>query len=260
MADGDLPTIMLACPRYSHDMNADLAHRVYLGASDHRHVVRIYSVGGSLLCRGFNTAWAAALTAAEKGEVDYFSMIHSDIVPEKFWCDKLVDELHASGADVLSAVVPLKGMHGYTSTAIGKPDFRWQPLTRLTMREVDKLPETFGAEDIGYPECPLLVNTGCWIADLRKEFWREADENGFFKYFFTINDQVYRSRTGKITVATEPEDWFFSRLLHENGKVVKATKKIALHHHGDIGLTNQGAWGSEETDTLSAAIWENADA
>ena len=74
-----------------------------------------------------------------------------------------------AGADVVSTVLPIKDRRGVTSTAIDDPEDEWTPLRRLTMREVHRLPETFSAQaDCGYPNNALLVNTGCFVLDLRK--------------------------------------------------------------------------------------------
>lgn len=251
--DSDPPRVILGAPCYGKrdDINAQ---RVYLQATQGTFAIVVPRCGGSLLARGFNTSWGYALASAENGEADYFAMLHDDIVPEPYWLDKLIPELHRSGADMLSVVVPLKDTSGVTSTAISDGDYQWRPLTRLTMRQIAELPETFTAADAGFPDQPLIVNTGCWVVDLRQEFWRETADDGVAKYYFTIRDRIWRRpQDRKWLVQTEPEDWFFSRLLHREGRVVKATTCVKLTHGGVY--SNDGAWGTQETDTQVAAEW-----
>src|SRR5262245_17498739 len=83
-----------------------------------RNVQNIYR-GGSLLASNFNRIWCYALNLVHHGErVDYFAMLHDDIDPEKYWLDKLIDELEAQELDLLSVVVPIKDRRGMTSTAL----------------------------------------------------------------------------------------------------------------------------------------------
>lgn len=134
--------------------------------------------GGSLLAESFNAHWKTALNMQLAGKpVLYFAMLHDDIVPEDFWLDKLLDELERTGADIISAVVPIKDARGLTSIAIDDPDDPWATYRRLTMKEVHGLPETFTAQDClnaglsGGVLRPLLLNTGCWACRMDRP-WR----------------------------------------------------------------------------------------
>lgn len=195
---------------------------------------------GSLLAANFNAMWCDALNMLVDGQqLDYFAMQHADIGPEDFWLDKLIDELEANDLDVLGVVIPIKDRHGLTSIALEKPDGdRWNPLCRLTMSEVYRLPETFTSEDVGYK---LLLNTGLWVC--------RFDPKWVGDRHFTINDRIVRDRaTNKFIYQTEPEDWNFSRQLHEAGLKIGCTRKINAVHRGDIEFTNMNPWGTMPHD------------
>jgi SAM-dependent methyltransferase len=197
---------------------------------------------GSLLANNFNQLWCAALNLAHQGRrVDYFAMIHADIEPEDWWLDKLIDELEARDLDMLGVVVPIKDRRGITSVALDRPDGdTWRPLCRLTMAEVFRLPETFTSEDVGHP---LLLNTGLWVCRFAEDWARQVH--------FTINDRIaFDTGKDRYVAVNESEDWFFSRLCHEMGKKVGATRKIRLMHRGPTQFSNDHVWG-EPFDSAS---------
>ncbi len=202
---------------------------------------------GSLLACNFNQLWCLALNLSHRGErVDYFAMLHDDIGPEDFWLDKLIDELDSKQLDVLGVVVPIKDTRGMTSLALHGSD-DWLPKARLTMHDVYELPETFTSEDVG---APLLLNTGCWVARWSQEWARTVH--------FEIHDRIVFNRAAnRYQAQTEPEDWCFSRQLHEIGSGptshlkplrIGATRKVAVVHQGEMDFTNQRAWGTEPFD------------
>jgi len=203
--------------------------------------------GGSLLGLQFNTLWCRARNFARRDpRVAYFCMLHADIEPlAPFWLDVLIEELEKHDADMISAVVPIKGHEGLTSTAISDPADPWLPRRRLTMREVFRLPETFseddvravlGAEEVG-PGC-LLANTGCMVLRLDRPW---ADQ-----VLFTIRDRIVQLPDGDFTCEVEPEDWRLSRTLAEAGCRVLATRKVPVHHHGHGTFTSEEPWGDED--------------
>ncbi len=203
--------------------------------------------GSSLLPKGFNHLWAQALA----GKFDLFAMVHGDIVPQPGWAQTLLGLLEEHQADVIAAVAPIKNGKGYTSGGIGDPENTWTPLLRFTMRELQSMPETFSAADIGWNGYPLLVNTGCWMADLRKPWCRETHEDGSLKASFQINSRVmYDREAGKYSVETESEDWYFSRRLHELGCKVMATQAVKLEHYGMVTWPNHGTWGRDHDELV----------
>jgi hypothetical protein len=242
-AEKPRPQIFMALPHYGQ-IEPDVAKAFWCEAATDAIDTHNMDVGSSLLAHAFNQLWCAALNFRRQHPVDYFVMLHADVVPERFWVDKLVAEMKRTRADLISVVVPIKTPHGVTSTAIAGETV-WQPERRLTMREVMRLPETFSAADCGYPSRHLLVNTGCWIADLSK-FWALDHE-----VRFQISNRITRSVDGNLECAVEPEDWAFSRLIQERGGVVLATRKVAVHHIGSSAYGNQTAWGTLEVDRLA---------
>jgi hypothetical protein len=190
---------------------------------------------GSLLAGNFNALWCSALNACHRGEhIQYFAMLHDDIGPEDFWLDRLIAEMEAKKLDVLGVVVPIKDTNGLTSIALDG-ETNWRPKCRLTTTEVLQLPETFTSEDVG---ANLLLNTGCWVCRFDPEWARKVS--------FTINDRiVFNKGMDRYQAEVEPEDWYFSRLLHELGLKIGATTKIQIQHRGEMDFDNQKCWGNE---------------
>lgn len=206
-------------------------------------VYRVYN-HGSLLANNFNRLWCAALNLAASGvPVTHFAMQHADIEPEDWWLDTLAAEMDQHGLDVLAAVVPIKSQEGVTSQGLARPDgSTWRPLCRLTTTEVQRLPETFTGADTGHP---LLLNTGLWTCRFNMA-WAP-------KVRFTINDRIMRSPDGRYHAEVEPEDWYFSRLCHELGLKLGATRKVRLTHRGDVAFPNDRSWGEPYDSAYVAA-------
>lgn len=190
---------------------------------------------GSLLAANFNALWASALNHNHKGgRIDRWAMQHADVEPEDWWLDTLLEELDARQLDILGVVVPIKDSRGITSIALDRPDGdTWRPLCRLTMFEVVRLPETFTSEDVGHP---ILLNTGLWVCRFDLEWARKVS--------FTISDRIVFDRGSDSYLAQcEPEDWYFSRLCHEMGLRIGATRKVKLTHRGPMQFHNDRVWG-----------------
>lgn len=201
--------------------------------------------GSSLLPKTFNHLWAQALA----NRYDLFVMLHGDVIPAPGWAATLLRLLEEHEADMVSATVPIKNGKGYASCGIGDPDNPWVPLFRFTMRELQSMPETFTAADIGWDGYPLLVNTGCWMADLRKPWSRETHADGSLKASFEINSRVvYDRQAEKFRVETESEDWYFSRRLHGLGCKVMVTQAVNLDHYGTAKWPNHGDWGRDHDE------------
>lgn len=209
-----------------------------------------YYTNGSLLASNFNQLWCYALNKVHHGErVDYFAMLHDDIGAEPYWLDKLIEELEAKQLDVLGVVAPIKDTRGMTSIALGRDSDSWVPWCKLSMHDVFQLPETFTSEDVGRP---LLLNTGCWVMKWNQDVCRTLH--------FEINDRiVFNTQAGRYQSQTEPEDWNFSRQLHEVGAPgsptdgmrplrIGATRKIAIEHTGEMKFTNTKPWGTDTYD------------
>lgn len=247
--EGPKPLVFLGLPSYDGRVCVGTANAFALlptlGACE---VVRA-QVNSSLLTKAFNNLWCAALNARAQG-VTHFAMIHADIVPaEPGWLDTLLAELTRLGADVVSAVSPIKSDLGLTSTAValdlGDP---WL-CRRLTMREVYDLPETFGAADVGGP---LLLNTALWVCDLRRPFWDEVENDATTgKLCFDFRNRIVRDpETGAWHAETVSEDWLFSQELNRRGAKLYATRKVVLGHEGSAEYSTGRAWGRQATDEV----------
>lgn len=236
--DTDKPRIYLGMPGYGR-LTAAAARGLWYATQDDRRVITNYQCG-SLLAANFNILWASALNVQRAGiPVAYFAMLHDDIGPEDWWLDTLIEELEARDLDILGVVSPIKDMNGLTSIALDREDHdTWRVKCRLTMDEIYRLPETFTSEDVGHD---LLLNTGCWVCRFDPR-WND-------KVYFTINDRiVWDEIKQKYAVEVESEDWFFSRLCHEQNLKLGATRKVRLSHRGDIDFLNDHAWGQHKFD------------
>lgn len=249
----DSPSIFLALPRRKPDDPIPV------------ELVRNCSVGGvrladararhdTLLSRNFNALWAEALN--RRGDITHFAMLHNDVAPEPGWLDTLVREMQLVGADLVSAVCPLKDTRGLTSTAVYDPGAN--TLRRLSVSECGRLPATFdGAQARGLfqreapsPEWLLLVNTGCWVCRFAEPWVEEA--------WFEERNRIVRRDDGKFEAQCMPEDWTFSLRLGVSGLRVFATTAVKLAHHGDFGYPNHGKWGLWETDRQTGEVFEES--
>lgn len=234
--------ILLAMPRYTQQVYMEATTAFYYSLRDDgRHTAKTCSPSGSLLARSFNDAWAKALDMYEAGEIDAFAMQHADIGPGVGWLSTLIDEMESSGADVVSAVVPIKDDRGLTSTAVDDSGDIWRP-RRLTMTQVKELPTTFGDAEVGGP---ILLNTGLWVCRLGPWALQE-DADGNAKIRFRIQDVIRRLADGKRAPGVIPEDWDFSRQLRAEGLTLKATKAVKLLHFGETFFPNNSVWGWEK--------------
>jgi hypothetical protein len=202
---------------------------------------------GSLLAANFNMLWVTALNMQRSGiPIKYFAMLHDDIGPQDWWLDTLIEEMESRDLDMLGVVSPIKDSLGLTSIAVAPSDGYTWAQQRLTMREVFALPETFTSEDVGRP---LLLNTGCWVC--------RFDPSWNTDVFFTINDRiVFDRRINSYVAQVESEDWFFSRLCHEKGLKIGATRKVAITHEGFAQFGNEFPWGEWEHDTAFSGARE----
>lgn len=248
MADSD--TFFVGMPR--HDMATLGAFFGWQNASAKRQIVA-GQTQHSVLPHAFNCLVASALNMRRTHGVTHFAMLHADVEPEAGWVDVLIDELNATGADVISAIVPLKSPTGLTSTAIGDAFDAWKHPRRLTMKEVYDLPETFDRRDLwdgdrpilGASPGPLLVNTGCMA--FRLDSWVEQ---WALEEAFGFATRIVKTDVDFFIAECVPEDWAFSRWLDSHGHLVAATRKVRLAHRGSHGYTNTLPWGTMERDEV----------
>ena len=227
--------ILLGMPRYTSKVHLQAATAFYHPTVEGTQLkVTLVDAGGSLLANSFNQLWAAARNGFEAGEIDGFAMIHADIEAEAGWLDVLHREMLASGADIISTVVPIKDDRGLSSTAVDDTGDPWL-VRRLTIREALKLPLTFGDAAVGGP---LLLNTGLWLCKLGP--W-------CLDVHFRIHDAIRREGNRWIA-RVQPEDWDFSRQLRAKGLSLKATRAVKVNHFGEAGFPNFAAWGWDEDE------------
>jgi predicted O-methyltransferase YrrM len=188
-------------------------------------------------CTGFNTLWCEALDQRDKGEATHFLMLHSDIVPQVEFLDKMHEIMARTGADILSAVSPIKDSKGLTSIALdeqlGDRDFDWAP-RRLTMKEIHTMEPTFTLPN-------LLINTGLMLVDLRKDWTNHI--------WFHFDDRI-AVFNGKRTPQMRPEDWNFSKDARKLGAKIWATREVTLTHHGQQSFPTAFPWGEWDTDQV----------
>lgn len=235
-------TVFLGVPAYGWSLKVGTARAIYQTATRTARLL-CKEWGGSLLAQMFNRLWCDALNARAEFGVTHFAMLHSDVQPEPYWLDLLLGELDRTGADLVSAVVPIKDDQGLYSTAVGDPADPFLPKFRVTSRQVQDGPVTFSAADLGHPGDPLLVNTGCFACRFTDE-WVE-------KFRFTIRDEIRRAADGRFYAAAEPEDWYLSRWLWEQGRVALATKAVRLTHRGEYDFPNDQPWGLERDEGMA---------
>jgi hypothetical protein len=196
--------------------------------------------------RHWNLGYKDAMDKTHDHKISHFVMLHDDIEPEDSWLETLIEDIVKYDADLMSAVVPIKDGRGLTSTAIDNPKDEFLPERRLTMTEIQGLPDVFTASDCGYPERGLLVNTGCFIARFDRN-WR------FPPFCFNIADRIRLADSGRFkghyVAETASEDWQMSRYLHRLGCKVMATKRIKLDHWGEQFFPSSiGPWGDWKWD------------
>ncbi len=256
------------------DVNGTMASVKWYGQSDDETVLatsllrcsrlqgKLYQDQFCISFSGSNIFFATAINAQEFDgwDLTHLVSLHNDVIPEVGWIDILMDEMEATGADFLSVVLPIKDLNGLTSTAIDSLDDPFCVERRLTMHEIHTLPETFTAADCGYPERPLLVNTGCWIMDFTKPWRLLTNPDGSLQLNCTSPDRIKRrphdpskvqipgaplneADVGRWEAQHSPADWLLSRHLHNVGAKVMATRKVRAVHVGDMPFQNMEPWG-----------------
>jgi hypothetical protein len=259
--NGEAPPALYCCmPSYGYPHRQ--AARQFWARSmsptgPYKNMLRIQDdAGGSLLGQAFDYHWCNALNLQLQGHnISRFAMMHSDVVPADWWLDQLLDDLAATGADVMAASVAIKDTNGLTSTAIDDPNDPWDVLRRITVKETLNLPDLFGAAECDYPNHLLLANTGCWVCDFTKP-WRHAlNPDGTLAVNFEIRNAIFadRDKEGKLigySTKVRPEDWEFSRKVGRLGGKVMVSRRVKVSHMGEFPFPNDQYWGSLETDDV----------
>ncbi len=184
----------------------------------------------SLLTKGFNSMWCEALNARDKRGITHFLMVHADIAPEVGFADILYDQMLDVGAQVISAISPMKSADGLTSTGRDLGD----KIKRFTLSEIHAMPyPTFSSAD-------LVVNTGLMLVDLRTD-WAE-------KIVFHVDNSIRQDTDGRRYAISLSEDWHFSRQVRGFGGKIAATRSVRLEHMGSANYPNHAPWGRLKED------------
>lgn len=228
------PSVFASMPTYGGNVHLDAAMMFGVGATRECDVV-----WGEGRCshpeHAFNECWVQALNARGQHGLTHFAMLHSDVVPEPYWIDRLVSIQQETGADLVSAVVPIKSPEGWTSTALCDPagGGRGKVERVLNMHDVYRLPPTFGPE--AFPGKRLLVNTGCFVARFDRDWcpmvWAQAKT--------WVSSGAGRGYTAHLW----PSDWDFSLRVAEQGGRVLATRAVECYH-GRPEWSNARPWGT----------------
>lgn len=208
----------------------------------------------------FNIVWTDAHNLFEDGRITHFAMLHGDIAPstEQYWLDILLDVMREKDAELVSAHSPIKDGRGLTSCGICDPANPWGAFRRFTQREVlEDLPDVFNNELAGYPDKPLLHNTGMWVADLRKPVFRDTNADGTLRFVFRFPERIKRGEDGKWQHEQESEDWLFSRELWERGaRNTWITSRVKFEHFGRVSFPNWQPFGQfKHGDEHTAKRW-----
>lgn len=234
-----MDAIFLAKPSY--DGRVDERANLVVGSELSRPIKVIDARGSSAICHSFNSLWCKCLNSRDEFGVTHFMMLHADVRPQEGFAKIMLDEMKRTGADILSAVIPLKDQSGNTSTALAR---KGKDHRRLTLREIATLPATFGLEDVKVIDPntkELLVNDGLMLVNL--------DFKEVRRLFFRTMDGI-EERNGKLVPFFFPEDWFFSMRAARLGAKVLATTKVIVEHVGMFAYSNRGIWGDEH-DTMN---------
>lgn len=252
------PLVAIAMPRGSSAVRcSDAAEAFYFPTK--RGIDRIpLRKSTSLAIRCFNLLLCDVLNLRKRFPITHFAMMHDDICPddgESRWLDILLDELEATGADMVSAVVPIKNAAGCTSTAVDMDGAPWVT-RRLTMTEIMGLPPTFTIDDIPWrlPESQLLVNSGLWLCRVDSGWMEKAfpltNPSGAPReasLAFRDYARIVQLPNGEYVAEDISEDWDWSRQLNAFGLKLAATRKVGLYHERPE-FHNREAWGAWATD------------
>ena len=231
------PSVYCAVPTYQGQADFDMALRCLTG-TDGRADLHVGKVTYSHPEHAFNELWVQALNRRVPYDLTHFAMLHTDVVPEPYWLDKLLAILEEHDADMVSVVIPLKDTSGLTSTATDEAAALDGPKRRpdnLTLRQAHRLPETFGAE--AFPGRVLLCNTGCFVCRFDRD-WNA-------KVYAKASTWIGRHSQGGFAAFLYPSDWDWSLQLAKLGCKVLATRAVECYH-GRPEFSNASPYGAED--------------
>lgn len=199
-------------------------------------VADIRSRSFSILTSNFNKSIVSCLNSKH---YDYVCLHHSDIQAAPGWLGMMIRDMEAVGAEVMHAAAAIKNADGFTSTAIAYSEDRWEPIRKITMHELHKLPEVFNIKHIQEVIDPtakrLCPNTGVLVMKVTDKF---LDFPGFSNL-----DRIVRVSEGCWQEQVVPEDWNFGHWCADAGIDVWGTRKVVTHHWGRQRFSSDQIWG-----------------
>lgn len=227
--------VFLGCPTHDGRIHYKTAQRIYDNASE-RHRLLISISQTSLLNWNCNQLWCLALNASPVHNIKWFAMLHSDVVPEAYWLDKLIDIAEKHNAAMLSVCIAIKDASGDVSAGISNPDLEHFNMRRLKLQNLTGGPDAFDKEYLrqrfGYApdfDFRLLVNTGCMIV--------RVDQPWSKNLIFKSEERIFINDNQQYQSIADPEDWNFSRQVANYGRVM-ATTAIKADHIGNWAFPN----------------------
>ena len=272
--DGKRRVCFLAMPMHAGARPEAMKAALSLAASPRTDAFVVDSTNGCL-AYNFNSLWAQFIN--NPGRFDYFCMLHADVqplcAPGYSWLDALIDELD-TGWDVMHAVCMIKDDKGHTSTALGDANRQHQWVRKITAKELQRLPETFGLRDIlqtidedglncDSKPC-LLPNTGCMVVRWDPR-WRKFPgfamcdqlaiemEDGrlvspTYDFLNKVDDELPEVQ-GKVIARGISEDWNFGLWCARHGMRVGGTRKVITNHWGVGCFVSAQQWGEERDES-----------
>lgn len=246
MMDEAKASIMIACPAYNGMIESETALALYANATE-RYRCHVLVRSSSLLPSNCTTLLLQGVNNRDKFGIEWFAMLHGDVIPKGPWLDTLIDEAEKHDADFMSACVPIKDTRGLTSTAIG-PEWNGPAWGRLSMKQLHRegFPRTFTAiqavDALGLqpPERPFLyANTGCMVFRLSK--WNPD-------IHFVQTNSIVQNESGEWSVLDFSEDWYFSLQCARSGLKVMSTTAVEVDHKGQARYPSYENWGNVENE------------
>src|SRR3990167_10082311 len=162
--------VLVSLPIYKGQLESGIL--AAMSRATRKHAIDMNQTDTSANATGMNLLWIKALEDRDAFGLEYFLMLHSDIIVDTYcWIDKMVEIMQRTGADILSAVSPIKDpSQGVTSTALDVPMDDLPPkyrVKRLTMKEIFEREPT-------WTEPNLLLNDGCMLVDLSKPWCQDV--------------------------------------------------------------------------------------
>lgn len=250
---------------FSHTIEMRTMQDAMMEAFQSKDQVKVVPECCSSLGQCFNQIWSKAWNDG----AEYMLMLHSDVIPYTVgYLDQMLEAMDRGNFDLLHALVPIKDMRGYTSTAVGSLNLPWSKIRRLTIRESKKLPAVFTVEDMmevfggkGFPtgEVCMLNNTGLILVKLNKGTslfpgFRQLTRVEALVPIQSVMHWVPIEQLDEVPIGAKrramfiPEDWDFGRWCAKNGLKVGGMTSIEVGHAGRCEFTTK-YMGGEDSDS-----------